>query len=308
MVSKESGMMSDRKKAYIAITLQSLIIGFSFLFVKLTLKSADTFTLLAHRFTVAAIFLFIYKFFSKDFPKVSIKDFFKILPYSLGFPIIFFLFQTLGLERITSTEAGIVQATLPILTLIAAGIILKEKISRMQKIFILTSVAGVIFINIMDGVSLHSDNFIGLIYILGSAVAFAVYSVLIKKISSKYSTMQIVYVVNVAGFIFFNVISLYNHISANTIFDYFAPFAEKTFLLPILYLGILSSVITSILLTYAVSKIKATTVGLFNNLTSVIAIISGGLFLGEKLMWYDFAGIAVVLISTAAFSMVKTDK
>ena len=97
--------MNERSKAYIAITLQSLIIGFSFLFVKLSLKSADTFTLLAHRFTVAAVFLFIYKFFSKNFPKVSFSDFMKILPYSLGFPILFFLFQTLGLERIPSAEA-----------------------------------------------------------------------------------------------------------------------------------------------------------------------------------------------------------
>ena len=39
-------------RAYAAITLQSLITGFSFMFLKIALQSADTFDLLAHRFTL----------------------------------------------------------------------------------------------------------------------------------------------------------------------------------------------------------------------------------------------------------------
>ena len=159
----------------------------------------------------------------------------------------------------------------------------------------------------MKGVNAQAYNYWGFLFILISATSFAIYSVLIKKISSKYSTMQIVYVVNISGFLFFNAVSIYKHIANHNMLSYFAPFTEMTFLFPILYLGILSSVVTSILLTYAVSRIEATRVGLFNNLTSVIAIICGSIFLGEKLFWYDFIGIAVVLISTVAFNLVKTE-
>lgn len=300
--------MTKKTKAYIAITLQSLIIGFSFLFVKISLRNADTFTLLSHRFTVAAVFLLVYRIFNRNMNKISLSDFLKILPYSIGFPIVFFLFQTLGLERIASAQAGVIQATIPILTLITARIILKEKINAIQKFFIVTSVSGLVFINIMKGLNTNTYNYLGMLFILISALSFALYSVLIKKISSKYSTMEIVYVVNISGFIFFNVVSIYRHIVNHNIYSYFIPFTEKSFLLSILYLGILSSVVTSILLTYAVSKIEATRVGLFNNVTSVIAIISGSIFLGEKLFWYDFLGIALVLLSTIGFNLVKKEK
>lgn len=173
--------MKNTTKAYIAVTFQALIIGFSFLFVKIALKSADPISLLAHRFTLAAVCILIYSFLSPTKINVSVSDWLKIIPYSIAYPISFFLFQTLGLKIISSSEAGIVHATAPIWTLIAARIILKEQVGNLQKLLMAISVSGVILINVMNGFNFGSYSYLGFLFILISAVSFAIYNVLIKS-------------------------------------------------------------------------------------------------------------------------------
>ncbi len=58
----------------------------------------------------------------------------------------FFGFQIFGLVYIASSEAGIIQATIPIFTMIFSIIFLKERPSILQKLSILLSVAGVVYI------------------------------------------------------------------------------------------------------------------------------------------------------------------
>lgn len=179
--------MKNITKAYFAITLQSLIIGFSFLFVKIALRSADTMSLLAHRFTLAALCILIYSFFNRDKVRVSLSDWVKIMPFSITYPVLFFLLQTLGLKIISSSEAGIVQAIAPILTLITARILLKERIGNLQKLLMVISVSGVIFINIMNGFNIGNYSYLGFLFILLSAVSFAIYNVLTKRLSKTHS-------------------------------------------------------------------------------------------------------------------------
>ena len=51
--------MNEKTKAYLAALAFSTIIGFSFLFTKVALGFASPLTNLAHRYTVAAIVLFM---------------------------------------------------------------------------------------------------------------------------------------------------------------------------------------------------------------------------------------------------------
>ena len=132
--------MNNSTKSYLALSLQSVIIGFSFFFVKKALLSTDTYNLLAHRFSITAVCILFYLLLTRKNIDLSVKDWKKIVPYSLGFPILFFLFQTIGLKYISSSESGIIYATTPILTFIIAKIFLKEENTRLQTIFMITSV------------------------------------------------------------------------------------------------------------------------------------------------------------------------
>ena len=295
-------IMKTATKAYLAITLQSLIVGFSFFVVKVALSSADAIGLLAHRFTVTAISVLLYKLFRPNSITVSFLDWKRIAPFSLAYPVVFFLFQTLGLTIISSSEAGIVYAISPILTFIAARIVLKERANHPQIVFMTLSVSGVIFINIMKGFNVGNYSYLGFIFILMSATSFSIYNVFIKRLSEGYSTMTIVYVVSICGSIIFNLVSVVQHLMAGNLEAYFRPFANISFILSILYLGIIASFISTILSTYALGKLEATAVSLFNNVATVVSIFVGIVFLNEQLYYYHYIGIISILIGTIGFS------
>lgn len=300
--------MENTTKAYVAITVQSLIIGLSFLIVKIALTSVGTMELLAHRFTVAAVSVLIYQAIRPQNIQVCWSDFLKIAPYSLPYPIGFFLFQTLGLQSISSSEAGVISAIIPILTLIIAHAVLGETITALQKVLMLLSVSGIIFIHVMNGFSVSNYSYWGFFFILLSAFAFAFYTVLARKLTARYSVLTIVYVISILGCVVFNVISIAQHLHAGELSSYFQPFTDFTFVVAILCLGFLSSFITSLLSTYAVSRLEATKVGLFSNFSTVISILAGTIFLHEPMYYYHYIGIAAVLAGAIGFNLLKSPR
>ncbi len=297
--------MKNTTKAYIAVAFQSLIVGFSFLFVKIALKSADAVSLLAHRFTFAALGIFIYSLLSPNKIKVGIADWLKIAPYSIAYPIGFFSLQTLGLQIISSSEAGIVHATVPVWTLIAAKLLLKEQVGGLQKLLMLISVSGVIFINIMGGFNIGGRSYLGFLFILLSAISFAVYTALTKRLSRVYPVFSIVYVMSITGCIVFNLISVGRHLAGGSIVAYFKPFSDLSFVWAMLYLGVLSSLITALLSTYALRRLEATKVGLCNNASIIVTILAGPIFLHESLYYYHYIGMGAILVGTIGFNLIR---
>ncbi len=297
--------MKDTTKAYIAVTLRVFLVGFSFLSVKIALKSADPFSLLAHRFTLAALAILLYSLLNPGKIKLSAADWRRILPYSIAYPIAFFLLQTLGLQSISSSEAGIVHATVPVWTLIAAGILLKERVNRAQALMMLLSVSGVVFINIMNGFELAHSGYTGFLFILLSAIAFAVYTVLTRRLAQTYSVLPIVYVTSIAGCVVFNAISIGRHLISGRITAYFAPFSDLAFWGVMLYLGVLSSLMTSLLSTYALRRLEATRVGICDNLSVIVTVLAGTLLLRERLYYYHYIGILAILTGAIGFNLIK---
>ena len=82
--------MNEKTKAYLAALSFSTIIGFSFLFTKVALGFASPLTNLAHRYTVAAIVLFILQQSKVIQVKLTKEDILSILPMSLFYPLLFF--------------------------------------------------------------------------------------------------------------------------------------------------------------------------------------------------------------------------
>ena len=218
---------SHKKKAYVSAILYSIIIGFSFLFSKISLTFADPLDTLAHRFTISFIFAFVSVLLGWIKLDITKKDILSILPLSLFYPIMFFGFQIFGLVYIASSEAGIIQATIPIFTMIFSIIFLKERPSILQKLSILLSVAGVVYIFFMKGVNLKSNIFIGIVLILLSALSSSGNNVLARKMSGQYKPISLTYTVICIGFVFFNIVSIINH-SLNGCLLYTSPSPRDT--------------------------------------------------------------------------------
>ncbi|PFH88711.1 DMT family transporter [Bacillus sp. AFS088145] len=287
--------MTDKRKAYLAITICSLIIGLSFLFVKQTLTIATPLDTLAHRFTMAWIVATVILFLKKERIKIKKKDFVKITLLSTFYPVLFFGLQIFGLMHTTSSEAGVIQATVPIFTLILASILLKESSTGVQKISILISVLGVMFIMYMNGAKNINPSILGSILILLSALANAIYNVLTKKIIQQYSLFTITYTITFIGFIVFNSIALFIHLKNGTIQQIILPFKQIDFIIAILYLGIFSSLGSSYLSNYALSKLPAFQISIFQNLSTLVTILLGIKYLNESFQYYHIIGSFLII-------------
>ncbi|WP_231038658.1 DMT family transporter [Pectinatus haikarae] len=301
-------MMNAKFKAYTAALIYTLIIGLSFMFVKIALRTAAPVDILADRFSIAFLTGSLIFLFSRKKIHIGVKDFFSILPLSLLYPVLFFFFQAFGLAYSTSAEAGIIQACVPILTLLLAIIFLKEYSSMRENLFTLLSVSGVIYIFIMSGNREQNGNTLGIILIFLSTLAAAAYNVLAKNLIKKYSATVLTYFMTAFGMVIFNCAALIQHTLNNTPVSYFSPFRDKYFFFAILYLGILSSFTSAFLSNYALGKIDASKMSLFANLGTLITIAAGVVFLQEPFHYYQVIGSFPILIGVAGANYFASKK
>lgn len=289
--------MTETQKAYIAVIIQMISIGLSFMFVKFALEvERNIVDLLAHRFTFAFIAASIPVALGMVKLSMTPRGLRVLIPLSLLYPLLFFTFQTLGLAHTSTSEAGIIFASTPVLVAIFASIILKERVTFWQGFFIGLSVCGVVYIIIMKGQGAFTFNIKGIIYTLLSALSTAIYTVLVRRYRQEFTNYTLMYFMMLIGIIVFNIIALSTHISQDSWTTFFAPLFSIQYLIAIFYLGVLSTFMTQFLSIYALARVEAAKVGVFNNLSVIVAVAAGVIFLKETLHLYHLIGALVILI------------
>ena len=298
--------MNEKTKAYLAALSFSTIIGFSFLFTKVALGFASPLTNLAHRYTVAVLVLFILQQSKVIQVKLTKEDILSILPMSLFYPLLFFMFQSFALQYISSSEAGILQALVPIITLILASLFLKEKTTFIQKFFLCLSVAGVIYIFLSKGANLGVETgILGFILMLGSVFSNAINNILSKYKGGQYRAIDLTVVVILVGFLVFNSLSLVTHFLSGNLMSYFEPLGHLSYLISILYLGILASIVTASLSIYAIVRLGASTVSVFGNLGTVLTIVAGAVILQEPIYSYHLLGASMIIAGILGMNLMR---
>lgn len=110
---------------------------------------------------------------------------------------------------------------------------------------------------------------LGLFLLFLTCVAFAGYSVLARSLSKHFSPAEVCYFMLGIGFAAFSIVSITHHRTAGTFDYFFAPLASGTFIVSILYLGVMSSLITALTANYILSKIEASKMSVFTNLSTI---------------------------------------
>ncbi|MCQ4088655.1 DMT family transporter [Saccharibacillus sp. JS10] len=297
------------KKAYIAAASNALIIGFSFLFVKIALQVSNPLDILAYRFLFAFVAATLFAFPGKKGIRHIRSGAWKMLPVTSLYPIAFFSFQTFGLLYATSAEAGMIQGAVPVFTLILAIFILGERASKIQMAFTLLSVIGVAFLFAGREGAAFTASIGGILLIVCSAFSQAGYNVLARRLRSSFAPKELTYFMNLLGFIVFGLLALIRHIANGTLSDLLSPLSSPSFLIAMLYLGVMSSLVTSYLSNYALSKIEASRMSVFGSLSAVVALAAGAFILGEQVGTFALLGaVAIVagVIGTATAGRKKS--
>ncbi|AEI40947.1 DMT family transporter [Paenibacillus mucilaginosus] len=301
--NNEASRDRGQTAAYLAAVGNAVIIGFSFLFVKIALDTAHPLDTLAHRFTASFAVLALAAAFGWIRVKLRPREMAALLPLALLYPSLFFAFQAFGLAYSSSSEAGIIHATVPIFTALLAAAVLKEYAGVRQILFILLSAAGVVYIFVMKGAAIGSGALLGTVLILVSAGCMAAYSVLARRMTRRFTVMEMTFAMTLIGFVFFNGMSVIRHLLAGTLPAYFEPLGSLPFLGSVLYLGILSSMVTAMLNNYALSKLEASKAGVFTHLSTLVTMAAGALLLGEQLFYYHFVGAALIVLGVVGTNL-----
>src|SRR5690606_30875238 len=177
----------------ISLLVSAIIIGFSFVVLKTGLQYASPYAVLFDRLLMAALVIYILKKIKiVKIDKITNSYKFKLFFLSLLYPIAFFLFQNLGIIYITASEASIIYSLIPILTTIASAILLKEKATGLQKIGVLLSFSGMVYISV-HSFSGFSDSAKGYIILFCSLLSIVFYYIFLKKFVNKISAISITY-------------------------------------------------------------------------------------------------------------------
>jgi drug/metabolite transporter (DMT)-like permease len=80
-----------------------------------------------------------------------------------------------------------------------------------------------------------------------------------------------------------------------TIVKFYQPFGHLDFVMAIAYLGIFSTLLTSYLSTYALSILPSFQMSIFGNLTTVVTILVGIIFLDESFYYYHVIGSILII-------------
>lgn len=276
--------------------LYATIFGLTFMFSKIGLQSIHPIGLIAFRFSIASlvlIFLNMIKVIQIKFSKAQLVT---LLPLVFFQPILGFSSEVFGINFSQSSEAGMMIALIPIIVAILSFLFSSEKPTFKQSVSIVLSVSGVIFIQVMNIRTVLNFSILGALLMFISAFAAASFNMFSRKLSTTVTPVQITSLMMFSGAIVFMSWYLTILVTSNELALLFAPFQSFSFVVSVVYLGVIASIMGFFLVNYNLKHLPAHVSSIFANVATLTSILAGVIFLNEILYWYHMLG-AVMIIS-----------
>ncbi len=305
--------------AYIFSFLKNAIYGTTNFFTKdLNENSMDAIDILALRFLLSFVILWILKTTRVLNIKIGIKDIFKkterhafikpLLLTALFSPVIEMLFETIGFTRTSAITAGVILSLMPIAVCVFESIILKETTTLLQKIFLGIGIVGVIYIGINTNTADGNDTIFGILCLIIAVVAGPLHLIFSRQSTKQFAPFEISYFACLFGAVFFNTISVIKHLYRGDILHYFDPYFKPENIVAFLALSIFSTIIATGMNNFSMARIQASTISAFSGVSTMVTILIGVIFLDEKLYTFHYIGFALILIRMIGVSYISIKK
>ena len=190
--------------------------------------------------------------------------------FSLGF-------QFVGTKLSTAANGSLVTSATPALVLPFAYFLLKEPITRRRFWAISLASLGVLAVIDPRSAQLSSDLFLGNMSLLGAAITWALYSVLVRKVSSNTDLLQASAIMLLGGMPITIPMTIWE-LSSHGI-----GIITPGIIGGILFLGVISTAIAMFLWNYAFANLPAAVASLTFFAQPVVGSLLGWFFLGEKI-------------------------
>lgn len=285
--------MSNTKKGILAGIISNVLFGLSFIFTKLCLSVTTVSITLAYRFTFAFLTLLAIILIFKIKIKINKKDLPLLIIMAISQPTLYFIFENNGILYSTTSFASIMISVIPIVCILFGNIFLKEKVNYKQVIFAFVAVGGVILSSISNWNS-GNIEILGIFLLLGAVLTSAVFNTISRKVSTKYSSFERTFMMFLVSMVSFDLIALFENI--NDLTKIISPIQNINFILPVLYLGMISSVIAFILVNVANTNLPVSQGTIFSCISTVVSVIAGIIILKEDVNLLTIISTIIILI------------
>ena len=301
--------------AYVLAFLKYVIYGSSIFFTGKLTATTDVLDVLALRFLMSFVIMWLLKVTRVIKVEVGVKDFFiknkrsafiKSLFFAALFePVLYMLFETAGISMTTSITTAVILSLSPIAICIAEAVILKERNTLLQKIFLGLGIAGVIYIAVNTNTQDGSNSILGIFFLLVAIISGALFAVFSRKSSKAFSPMEITYVSCMLGAVIFNSVNVIRHLARGDISSYFVPYFNLDNIIGFVFLGVISTIIATGMNNYALSRMQVSTMAAFSGVSTFVAVVAGVIFGGEKLYYFHYVGLSLILLRMIGVSVIS---
>lgn len=298
-------MKDHQRSAMAAAVLGNGIFGFSFMFSRIALGTAHPYVMLMHRFDITFVLLLVIALcFGKrsgdtgaeiDWLRFDLKgrSLLPLLGMGIIQPVGYFLCESFGISMTNSTFAGVMIAMIPIAAT-AGGVVLLHEIPKPRQIaFSLLSIAGVVLMTVRQNAQ-GEIRPLGVLLLLGAVLTGAYFSILSRQISDRYSTLERTVVMMGVAAVSFTCLG--GARCGWSLAAMFEPLTQVSFLGSMVYLAICSSIIAFLSLNYSNNYLPVARTTVFANLTTVISLFAGVIFLHESFGVLSLIASAMILI------------
>lgn len=292
--------MENKTLGLLALILSNVIFGFSFMFTKVGLAYADPMVLMSLRFSVAFLVMNILLLIGKGKLNLKAKPVGKLILLGFIQPVVYFIVETYGIQLTSSSFAGIIIGLMPIFGLIFSALFFSEKIKAIQYLFVILSVTGVYLTTTGD----ISTSVLGTVLLFCAVLLATTFSTLTNKMSNTFSPFERTYMMFLLGFVCFTVMAL-----VKVRFDLtmlISPLKHFEFIVSLGFLGVVASVVAFFCVNFGLSYIKVYTQTILSNLTTVVSIFAGVVFLKDFFTASQILGVILILISVFGVSIINS--
>lgn len=218
----------------------------------------------------------------------QLKDLRYLLLMAIFEPCLYFIFEAKALANTSAAQAGMITAMLPLLVAVGAGLILKEKVSRMTLIGFFVAISGAVILSLAAQSTESSPApLLGNFYELLAMVCATGYTICLKHLSGRYSPLFLTAFQAFVGSIFFAFFLLPADVGLP---DQWLTGPA----LAVIYLGTFITLGAYGLYNFGVSRIPASQAAAFVNLIPVFSVMLGFVLLGERLTGGQWLAVLLV--------------
>ncbi len=275
--------------AIFALLLAVILWSSSFIALKIAFRAYDPMVVIFGRMLVGSLcFLAVGRRVTEAL-HYRRGDYKLILLMAFCEPCLYFIFEAKAVENTTASQAGMITAILPILVMVAATVILKERIKARSWLGSVIALAGVCWLTLESSPSTNAPNpLLGNFLEFLAMVCAAGYTISVKFLTERYSPFFLTAMQAFIGCIFYFPL-LFLPSTRLPEQWHFGPG------LAIIYLGAVITLGAYGLYNYGVKQLPANVAASYINLIPIFAAIMGWLILGETFTtWQLFAGVFIV--------------